>query len=781
LDLTTGENLQIPEIVPILPLRDVVVFPYLIMPLAVGREKSVETVQRAMSGDRLMLLLTQKEHLIEEPTADDLFTVGTVSVIMRMVKQPDGRLRILMQGSQRARVVEIVEEEPILTARISLIEEKDFSSPELTHEALMRTVREQIQKMAELGKNLNPDFVSAVDTIIEPGRLADLIASNLEMKISDAQMALELPDPADRLQHIVKVLTGELSLLQVQARITESARDSIEQHQQEYFLREQLKAIQSELGVSDDRGQEIAEFKKRIDAAKMPSEARDTAEKELHRLEHMHADSAEAQIVRTYLDWLVSLPWTKRTRDRIDIARAREILDEDHYGLDEVKERIIEFLAVRKLKPKGKAPILCFVGPPGVGKTSLGRSIARSMGRKFVRISLGGVRDEAEMRGHRRTYVGAMPGRIIQSLKTANANNPVFMLDEIDKLGADFRGDPSSALLEILDPEQNFSFSDNYLNLPFNLSKIMFITTANMVDPIPGPLRDRMEMIQIPGYTLSEKVEIAFRYLLPRQIHENGLKPDQVVVSRKAMEAIIEGYTREAGLRNLERTIGKICRKIARKVAEGKIEQAKITGGNLNGYLGMPHFQKEEAEPAGNRVGLATGLAWTPVGGEILNVEVTFVAGSGKLMLTGQLGDVMKESAQAALTYARSRAKQYDIEPEFFARNDVHVHVPAGAIPKDGPSAGITIATALVSAIIGRPTSPGTAMTGEVTLRGNVLPVGGIKEKVLAAQRAGVTDVILPESNKKDATSIPSTIRRKLTFHYADNMDQVLELTLAEA
>ncbi len=775
-----NEVISIPEILPVLPLRDVVVFPYLIIPLSVGRPHSMDAVQRAMAGDRLLLVVSQKDGNIDEPVAADLYLMGVVVLIMRMVKQPDGQLRVLVQGLTRARMEEIVSEQPVITARVAPVAEKDELTPNVTQEALMRAVRGQIKTMAELGKTLNPDFLMAVESTLQPGRLADLVTSNLEMKIADAQTVLELIDPSDRLQHLVTVLTGETELLRVQARITESARDHINQSQHEYFLREQMKAIQSELGVTDERAQEIEQLKEQIEAAQMPPAVKETADKELERFEHMHGDSAEAQIVRTYLDWLISVPWAKSTQDRLDVLRARRILDADHFGLDEVKDRICEFLAVRKLKPKGKGPILCFVGPPGVGKTSLGRSIARAMGRNFIRLSLGGLRDEAEIRGHRRTYIGAMPGRIIQSIKQTGSNNPVFMLDEIDKLGADFRGDPASALLEVLDPEQNDSFSDHYLNVPFDLSRVMFITTANLSDPIPGPLRDRMEIIEIPGYTQHEKLKIAYRYLLPRQIEQNGLKTRQIGVSQKAMEEMAAGYTREAGLRNLERTIGKVCRKVARQIAERKLKQVRITIGNLPGYLGPQLFTGDEDELGGSRVGVATGLAWTPAGGEILHIEAAFVDGRGGLTLTGHLGEVMKESAQAALTYARSRAARFGVDKDFFSTHDLHIHVPAGAIPKDGPSAGITMATAVTSAMLARATAPDLAMTGEITVRGTVLPVGGIKEKVLAAQRAGKSTILLPMGNKKDVVSIPPAIRRKLTLHFVKSMDDVLELALTK-
>jgi len=769
---------EIPEVLPILPLRDVVVFPYLIVPLSVGRPRSIETVQRAMAGDRLLLLVTQKDQVVEDPSPDDFFAVGTVCLIMRMLRQPDNRLRILVQGLTRTRVMEVLSVTPTITARVAAVTDEEILIPNATQEALMRTVHDQITKMSELGKSLNPDFLSALDTILEPIRLTYMVASNLELKASSAQSVLEEMDATEKLRRLVELLSKELEVIGIQAHIAESAQDHINQNQREYYLREQLKAIQNELGVSDSWGQEIARLTQQLKEAQVPPAALETTEKELKRLEHMNPESAEAQVVRTYVDWILSLPWDVRTADRINVRRAKEILDQDHYGLEEVKERICEFLAVRKLKPKSKGPILCFVGPPGVGKTSLGRSIARSMGRKFVRISLGGMRDEAEIRGHRRTYVGAMPGRIIQSLKQAGAANPVFMLDEIDKLGADFRGDPASALLEVLDPEQNDSFSDHYLNVPFDLSKVMFITTANLPDPIPQPLRDRMEVIELPGYTLEEKLRIAFRYLVPRQIEQNGLKAKQVTFTTKAVEAMIGGYTREAGLRNLERTIGKVCRKIARKVAEGAKGPVRVTQGSLSRYLGPVRFYGEEAHVDGRRVGIATGLAWTQAGGEILHVEASFVSGRGNLTLTGHLGDVMKESAQAALTYARSRASHFGIDDNFFALKDVHVHVPAGAIPKDGPSAGITMATTLVSAILDRPTRPNLAMTGEVTLRGNVLPVGGIKEKVLAAQRAGITEIILPEGNRRDLPTIPPTVRHLLKLHFVKTMDEVLALAL---
>jgi len=769
---------EIPDVLPLLPVRDIVIFPYMTLPLFVGREASVAAVDEALAGKRYIFLATQKDPAIEEPEIDDIYRVGTVAMIMRMLKLPDGRIKILIQGIMKGRILEYTRFRPCMRVRIEKIAEPEMQELTIEVEALMRSVKEKIERILSL-KNLPSEIAMVTENITNPGILADLVASNLRLKISEAQEVLEITDPIARLTKVNKLLTRELQVAELQAKIQEQAREEISKSQKEYFLREQLKAIKHELGDLDGKAEEIEELRQKIEQAGMPEEVRKEAEKQLRRLEMMHPDSAEAAIVRTYLDWLVDLPWSRSTRDRLDIKKAKKILDEDHYDLDQVKERILEYLAVRKMKKDMKGPILCFVGPPGVGKTSLGKSIARAMGRKFVRISLGGLRDEAEIRGHRRTYVGALPGRIIQGIKQAGTNNPVFMLDEIDKLGMDFRGDPSSALLEVLDPEQNFMFSDHYLNLPFDLSKVMFITTANLVDPIPPALRDRMEIIRIPGYTDVEKLEIAKRYLIPRQLEENGLSNRDLSFSDGAILAIVNQYTREAGLRNLEREIASICRKIARRKAEKEKGPFRITAGNLHKYLGPPRYLPE-SEADEDQIGVATGLAWTMSGGDILFVEVSVVKGRGKITITGHLGEVMKESAQAAVTYTRSRAALLGIDEDFASKHDLHIHVPAGAIPKDGPSAGITIATALVSALTGIPVRRDVAMTGEVTLKGRVLPVGGLKEKTLAALRAGIRTVLIPDRNRKDLDDIPDYVKKKIEFKFVKNMDEVLTNALKE-
>ncbi|MDD2319033.1 MAG: endopeptidase La [Geobacteraceae bacterium] len=771
------EELKIPETLPLLPVRDVVVYPYMIIPLFVGREISINAVDWALSRDRLIFLATQKEISDEEPSPEEIYTVGTVAMIMRMLKLPDGRVKILVQGLAKARITEFLESKPFFSVRIDRIVEPAIIEPSIETEAFLRTIKEQITKITSLGKSISSEVTVILENMQDPGSLADLIASNIGLKVEEAQKLLEIIDPIERLKKVNEYLNKEIELLSMQARIQSAAKEEMGKTQREYFLREQLRAIQQELGETDARSEEMAELRKAIEEAKMPSTVEKEAIKQLGRLEQMHPDAAEANMLRTYLDWLVELPWSKSTKDVLDITRAKKILDEDHYYLEKIKERILEFLAVRKLKKKMKGPILCFVGPPGVGKTSLGKSIARAMGRKFLRISLGGVRDEAEMRGHRRTYVGALPGRIIQGLKQADSNNPVFMLDEIDKLGADFRGDPSSALLEILDPEQNHTFSDHYINLPFNLSNVMFIATANQIDPVPSALRDRMEVITLSGYTEEEKLEISKRYLIPRQIVENGISEEIVSFSDEALKTIIAKYTREAGLRNLEREIGTICRKVARKVAEGKKQRFVITAATVAKYLGPPKYLRE-MEMENNEIGVATGLAWTPVGGEVLFVEATVMKGKGGLTLTGQLGDVMKESAHAALSFIRSKAAEFQLADDFFTNLEIHVHVPAGAIPKDGPSAGITMATALVSALTKIPVRRDVAMTGEITLRGRVLPIGGLKEKMLAAIRAGITTIIIPEQNKKDLEEIPKHILKKISIVTASCIDDVLKLAL---
>jgi ATP-dependent Lon protease len=771
------EELKIPEILPLLPVRDVVVYPYMIIPLFVGREISISAVDWALSKDRLIFLATQKDMADEEPAPDSIYSVGTVAMIMRMLKLPDGRVKILVQGLAKGRITEFVETKPFFSVRIERIVETAAAENTLETEALMRTVKEQLSKIISMGKVISSEVTVIVENMQDPGSLADLIASNIGLKVEEAQRLLETLDPVERLNKVNEYLSKEYELLAMQARIQSAAKEEMGKTQREYFLREQLRAIQQELGETDSRSEEMAELRRGIEEAKMPAPVEKETLKQLGRLEQMHPDAAEANMLRTYLDWMVELPWSKSTKDSLDIKRAREILDEDHYYLEKIKERILEFLAVRKLKKKMKGPILCFVGPPGVGKTSLGKSIARAMGRKFVRISLGGVRDEAEIRGHRRTYVGALPGRIIQGLKQAGTNNPVFMMDEIDKIGADFRGDPSAALLEALDPEQNHAFSDHYINLPFNLTNVMFIATANQIDPVPSALRDRMEVINLSGYTEEEKLQIAKRYLIPRQIKENGITEKTITFSDEAIKVIIGKYTREAGLRNLEREIGSICRKVARKIAEGRKKHYVINATSVAKYLGPPKFLRE-AEMEKNETGVATGLAWTPVGGEVLFVEATVMKGKGGLTLTGQLGDVMKESAQAALSYIRSKTGEFHLPEDFYANLDIHVHVPAGAIPKDGPSAGITMATALVSALTRVQVKRDVAMTGEITLRGRVLPIGGLKEKMLAAIRAGITTVVIPKQNEKDLEEIPRHILKKVQVVIAESIDDVLKTAL---
>ncbi len=771
------EQLKIPDTLPLLPVRDVVVFPFMIVPLFVGREKSIAAVDSSLSRDRLIMLSTQKDLAKEEPRKGDIYEVGTVCMIMRMLKLPDGRVKILVQGLSRARVKEYIKESPAFEVSVEKMEEPETPEITLEVEALMRNVREQLESLSALGRVVPSEVMMVIENIEDPGRLADLVASNLNLKIESAQDILETIDPLKRLEKVNTYLTREVQVATVQARIQSQAKEEMEKAQREYFLREQMKAIKSELGDLEEIEDEIEETREKIRKAKMPKEVEKEAYKQLQRLEMMHPDSAEAAIIRTYLDWLIELPWSKSTKDTLDIKKAKKVLDEDHYDLEKVKERILEYLAVRKLKKKMKGPILCFVGPPGVGKTSLGRSIARAMGRKFVRISLGGIRDEAEIRGHRRTYVGAMPGRIIQGIKQAGSNNPVFMMDEIDKIGTDFRGDPAAALLEVLDPEQNYAFSDHYLNLPFDLSNVMFITTANLLDPIPSALKDRMEVIEIPGYTEDEKLHIAKEFILPRQLEEHGISGRHLRITDGAIRRIISQYTREAGLRNLEREIATICRKVARRVAEGKKGCVTVSVQNLHEFLGAPKYLPE-MEQKEDEVGVATGLAWTPVGGEVLYVEATIVKGKGTLTLTGHLGEVMKESAQAALSYARSRAKELGLPENFYEDKEIHIHVPAGAIPKDGPSAGITMAVALISALTQVPVSKDVAMTGEITLRGRVLPVGGLKEKVLAAHRAKIHTVIIPEMNRKDLEEIPRNVLKKMDFVLVRHMDEVLNVAL---
>jgi ATP-dependent Lon protease len=778
-DLEEVERLEIPEILPLLPVRDIVIFPYMIMPLFVGREGSILAVDEALSHDRLIFLCAQKDVSTENPVKDDIYSVGTIGMVMRMLKLPDGRIKILVQGLAKGRIKKYQQEKPLFLVKVEKVAETHISEVTLEVEAVMRNVKEQLEKVASLGKIISPEIMMILDSITEPGRLADLVASNLGLKVEESQEILEEPSPIERLKKVGDFLQKELEVLTMQVKIQSQAKEEMSKTQREYFLREQLRAIKNELGDTDEDVKEVEELRENIKKSRMPATVEKEALKQLKRLDQMHPEAAEASMLRTYIDWLIDTPWSKTTKDKLDIQKAKGILDEDHYDLEKVKERILEYLAVRKLKKKMKGPILCFLGPPGVGKTSLGKSIARALGRKFVRLSLGGMRDEAEIRGHRRTYVGALPGRIIQGLKTAGSNNPVFMLDEVDKLGSDFRGDPSSALLEVLDPEQNFMFADHYLNVPFDLTNVMFITTSNRIDTIPPPLRDRMEVIRISGYTHEEKLKIAKKYLIPKQLIENGIENKNVKLSDKAILKMISQYTHEAGLRNLEREIASICRKIARNLAEGRKRQVAINELNVHKYLGPPRILPED-EHEQSEVGVATGLAWTEAGGDILYIEATIMSGKGSLQLTGQLGDIMKESAQAALSYCRAHLSD-KIEDDFFSTHDIHVHVPAGAIPKDGPSAGIAIATAIISAITNRPINKDVAMTGEITLRGRALPIGGLKEKSLAALRANLKTVIIPEKNKKDLDEIPKDVKNKLNYVFVKQAEEVLNAALLKA
>src|SRR2546421_1492608 len=719
-------QLQIPTDLPLLPLRDIVIYPFMIVPLFVSREKSIRAVDEALGEHRMILLTCQKDLDKEEPQQDDLYKVGTVAVIMRMLKLPDGRIRILVQGISRAQVESVDVSGECLHARVQPMREVMAPERSLEVEALMRNVRASMEKAASLGKSISPEVMAIVANLDDAGRLSDLSASNLELKVEDAQSVLEIADTTARLRRVNELLNKEIEVLTVQQEINTQARADIDRSQREFYLRQQLKAIQSELGEGNELAEEIAQLREKIEAARMPKPAEEEALRQLKKLERMHPDAAETATLRNWMEIMTDLPWSKASNDNLDLIKAQRILDEDHYGLEKVKERIIEALAVRKLKEKPKGSILCLVGPPGVGKTSLGRSIARALDRKFVRLSLGGVHDEAEIRGHRRTYVGALPGRIIQSIQQAGTNNPLIMLDEVDKVGADFRGDPSSALLEVLDPEQNNNFRDNYLGVTFDLSNAMFMTTANVLDTIQPALRDRMEVIRLAGYTEEEKREIARRHLLPKQIEENGITARDLHISKTAIAAIIQQYTQEAGLRQLEREIGRICRKVARRIAEGKSETVRVTPKNIHEYLGAPKVFPEEILKK-DQIGVATGLAWTAVGGDVLFFEALRMRGKGGLVLTGQIGEVMRESAQAAYSYAKSRARELDIPEEDFERYDMHIHIPEGAIPKDGPSAGITLATAMVSSLAQRAARKDVAMTGEITLRGNVLPVGGVK------------------------------------------------------
>lgn len=776
-DIKEEREIEIPTMLPVLPVRDIVIFPYMILPLFVGREVSIKAIDHATSGNKMVLLVTQRDVNIETPTTDDLYTVGTVGTILRILKLSDGRLKVLVQGLAKASVLRYVQTDPFYIGEIKRIVDEKPAEITLEVEALMRSVKELIDKSVAMGKLILPDIMVLIENIEDPGRLADLVASNLGLKADQAQAILEMTDPVLRLKKINEIFSREVELLIVQQKIQSDAKGEIDKTQREYFLKEQLKAIQKELGEIDERAEEIRELKKKIEETMMPEKVEKEAMKQLKRLEKMHPDSAEAGTIRTYIDWLIELPWAKSTQDKLDLKSAKKVLDEDHYDLERVKERILEYMGVRKLKENMKGPILCFVGPPGVGKTSLGKSIARALGREFYRMSLGGMRDEAEIRGHRRTYVGAMPGRIVQGIKTVGKNNPVFMLDEVDKIGMDFRGDPASALLEVLDPEQNFAFADHYLGVPFDLSKVMFITTANLIDPIPSPLRDRMEIINLSGYTAEEKLGIAKNFLIPKQMNEHGITGENIRINDSAVLQIVSHYTREAGVRNLEREIANLCRKVARKIAEGKTKKYHISSNNLSKYIGIQKFLPEE-EMKKDETGVATGLAWTESGGDIIYIEATIMKGKGILTLTGHLGDVMKESAHAALSYIRSKAKTLGIDSDMFSKNDIHIHVPAGATPKDGPSAGITMATAIASAFTGRPVNKSMALTGEITLRGRVLPIGGLKEKILAARRMGIMRVIIPMRNKKDLEDIPKYIKKDMEFILVETTDEVLKNAL---
>lgn len=763
---------------PLLPLRGLLVYPAMVLHLDVGRERSVEALEKAMVEDNLILLATQKEIHIEEPSPDEIYQVGTVSRVRQMLKLPNGTIRVLVEGLYRARIIRYMDDENFYHVQIEKIADRE--NDDLDTKALMRSVLDHFEQYLRLSKKISPDVYAAVSDIEEAGRLADLIASHLPLKIADKQSLLEIADVQERLHQLLGIIHNEKEVLELERKISSRVKKQMEKTQKEYYLREQMKAIQRELGEKDGRMGEVEELREQLAKLEASAEVKEKIEKELDRLEKIPISSAEGSVIRTYVEWLLDLPWEVQTKDDLSLAKAEQVLDEDHYGLEKVKERVLEYLAVQQMVKRLKGPILCLVGPPGVGKTSLAKSVARALGRKFVRVSLGGVRDEAEIRGHRRTYVGAMPGRIVQGMKNAGTANPVFLLDEIDKMAMDFRGDPSSALLEVLDPNQNTTFSDHYVEIPFDLSKVMFITTANSMYNIPQPLLDRMELIYIPGYTELEKEHIAKDYLLPKQREEHGLKPEQIKVRTDAIRKLIRNYTREAGVRNLERAIGALCRKAAKVIVSGKKDRITVTARGVSKYLGPIKYRYGVAEKE-DQVGVVTGLAWTEVGGDTLSVEVSIFKGTGKLTLTGKLGDVMKESAQAAFSYIRSRAEDWDLDPQFYEKNDIHIHIPEGAIPKDGPSAGITMATALVSALTGIPVSKAVAMTGEITLRGRVLPIGGLKEKALGAHRAGIQHIIIPKENEKDLEEIPKSVRRDLTFTPVSHMDEVLKLALVRS
>lgn len=758
------------EILPLLPLRGMIVFPYMVVPLDVGREKSISALEEAMVDDRLIVLAAQHQAKENDPEPKDIYSVGTIAEIKQLLKLPDGTIRVLIEGLCRVKITDFIQSDPHYLVKLEKVVEDEVKNVEL--EALIRTTVNNFEQYIKLNKKIAPEILGSVNTIDDPGRLADIITSNLNLNIEDKQSILEAFSPKTRLEILCGFLMKEIDIMELERKINIRVRKQMEKTQKEYYLREQMKAIQKELGEADERAAEVEELRAKLIKLNLPDEPREKAEKELERLAKMPPLAAEGVVVRNYIDWILALPWNTVTEDRLDIAMAEEILNQDHFGLEKVKERILEYLAVCQMTKQIKGPILCLIGPPGVGKTSLAKSVARALNRKFVRFSLGGVRDEAEIRGHRRTYIGAMPGKIIQIMKQAGSKNPVILLDEIDKMSTDFRGDPSSALLEVLDPEQNNSFGDHYLELPFDLSKVLFITTANVFDGIPRPLLDRMEIIQLSGYTEEEKVEIAKRHLLPKQAKEHGLTGKKISVPDEVLKEIISGYTRESGVRNLERQLATLCRKATKEIVGGKRKSVHFSKKNLEKFLGVPKYRHNFAEQT-DQIGVATGLAWTEVGGEILMVEVSVVKGKGQLILTGKLGEVMRESAQAAFSYIRSRAKELGIEEDFHERYDLHIHVPEGAIPKDGPSAGITIATAIASALTNQPVRKEVAMTGEITLRGRVLPIGGLKEKVLAAHRAGITKVLIPMENKKDLEEIPANIAQQVKLVLVESMDEV--------
>jgi ATP-dependent Lon protease len=765
------------RVLPLLPLRGISVFPYMMLHFDVGRDKSISALDEAMVKDQLIFLVSQKDAATDDPSTDDFYQVGTVSKIKQLLKLPGDTIRVLVEGMHRGRIIAHIKDDPFFEVEIEeYVDPEDFEK-DIETEALMRAIFDSFEEYIKLTNRTAVDTLITISSVEEPARFADIVASNLSLRISQKQHILEAFDPLERLKRLHAILVKELDILRVERKINLRVKRQIDKMQREYYLKEQLKAIQKELGEDDGLMAEVEDYRRRVKEAGLPEETEEKVLKEVDRLMKLSPGSAETGVIRGYLDWILELPWNIETEDNLDLEYAGKVLDEDHYGLEKVKERILEYLAIRQLADGMKGPILCLVGPPGVGKTSIGRSIARALNRKFVRMSLGGVRDEAEIRGHRRTYVGAIPGRIIYSMRQAGSKNPVFLLDEVDKMSHDFRGDPASAMLEVLDAEQNNSFRDHYLEVPFDLSKVVFVTTANTTDTIPRPLLDRMEVIYISSYTEEEKLNIALKYLLPKQLKEHGLKKENLLISENTVRDIINYYTREAGVRNLERRIADVCRKAAKQLVEEKRKRVRVTGANLNKYLGIPAYRYEKVKE-GTEVGIATGLAWTPVGGETLSIEVTTMKGSGKLVLTGQLGDVMKESARAGISYIRSRTEELGIDPNFYQDLDIHIHIPEGAIPKDGPSAGITIATAVISALANVPVRKDTAMTGEITLRGRVLPVGGIKEKSLAANRAGISKVLIPAENEKDLEEVPANVKRKLEFVTVDHMDSVLDHAL---